>query len=151
MGHKAPARTGQGQPLHRYTGGQKPGGDGGEGGSGEDSGSGEQPPAGEDGEGSGDGSGDDEPGSDNPSNGSSDGNQTTPPQGDSDSGEGAGEGGESRPGASEDADTSRAEEDGGKLAATGDALSLPMIVAAAGSALAFAGAAIAARIRRKRD
>lgn len=126
-------------------GGQKPGGDGGEGGSGEDSGSGEQPPAGEDGE----GSGDDEPGSDNPSNGSSDGNQTTPPQGDSDSGEGAGEDG-NRPGASEDADTSRAEEDGGKLAATGDALSLPMIVAAAGSALAFAGAAIAARIRRKR-
>lgn len=131
-------------------GGQKPGGDGGEGGSGEDSGSGEHPPAGEDGEDSGDGSGDDEPGSDNPSNGSSDGNQTTPPQGDSDSGEGAGEGG-NRPGASADADTSRAEEDGGKLAATGDALSLPMIVAAAGSALAFAGAAIAARIRRKRD
>lgn len=131
-------------------GGQKPGGDGGEGGSGEDSGSGEQPPAGEDGEGSGDGSGDDEPGSDNPSNGSSGGNQTTPPQGDSDSGEGAGEDG-NRPGASEDADTSRAEEDGGKLAATGDALSLPMMVAAAGSALAFAGTAIAARIRRKRD
>ena len=130
--------------------GQKPGGDGGEGGSGEDSGSGEQPPAGEDGEGSGDGSGDDEPGSDNPGNGSSDGNQTTPPQGDSDSGEGAGEGG-NRPGASEDAGASRAEEDGGKLAATGDALSLPMMVAAAGSALAFAGAAIAARIRRKRD
>lgn len=130
-------------------GGQKPGGDGGEGGSDEDSGSGEQPPAGEDGEGSGDGSGDDEPGSDNPSNGSSDGNQTTPPQGDSDSGEGAGEDG-NRPGASEDADTSRAEEDGGKLAATGDALSLPMMVAAAGSALAFAGAAIAARIRRMR-
>lgn len=126
-------------------GGQKPGGDGGEGGSGEDSGSGEQPPAGEDGE----GSGDDEPGSDNPSNGSSDGNQTTPPQGDSDSGEGAGEDG-NRPGASEDADTSRTEEDGGKLAATGDALSLPMMVAAAGSALAFAGAAIAARIRRMR-
>lgn len=131
-------------------GDQKPGGDGGEGGSGEDSGSGEQPPAGEDGEDSGEGSGDDEPGSDNPGNGSSDGNQTTPPQGDSDSGEGAGEDG-NRPGASEDADTSRAEEDGGKLAATGDALSLPMIVAAAGSALAFAGAAIAARIRRKRD
>lgn len=131
-------------------GGQKPGGDGGEGGSGEDSGSGEQPPAGEDGGGSGDGSGDDEPGSDNPGNGSSDGNQTTPPQGDSDSGEGAGEGGESRPGASADADISRAEEDGGKLAATGDALSLPMMVAAAGSALAFAGAAIAARIRRMR-
>lgn len=131
-------------------GGQKPGGDGGEGGSDEDSGSGEQPPAGEDGGGSGDGSGDDEPGSDNPGNGSSDGNQTTPPQGDSDSGEGAGEGGESRPGASEDADISRAEEDGGKLAATGDALSLPMMVAAAGSALAFAGAAIAARIRRMR-
>ena len=127
--------------------GQKPGGDGDEGESGEDSGSGEQPPAGEDEEGSGDGSGDDEPGSDNPSNGSSDGNQTTPPQGDSDSGEG----GESRPGASADADISRAEEDGGKLAATGDALSLPMMVAAAGSALAFAGAAIAARIRRKRD
>ena len=118
-------------------GGQKPGGDGGEGGSGEDSGSGEQPPAGEDGGGSGDGSGDDEPDSDNPGNGSSDGNQTTPPQGDSDSGEGAG--------------ASRAEEDGGKLAATDDALSLPMMVAAAGSALAFAGAAIAARIRRKRD
>lgn len=131
-------------------GGQKPGGDGGEGGSGEDSGSGEQPPAGEDGGGSGDGSGDDEPGSDNPGNGSSDGNQTTPPQGDSDSGEGAGEDG-NRPGASEDAGASRAEEDGGKLAATGDALSLPMMVAAAGSALAFAGAAIAARIRRKRD
>lgn len=128
-------------------GGQKPGGDGGEGGSGEDSGNGEQPPAGEDGE----GSGDDEPGSDNPGNGSSDGNQTTPPQGDSDSGEGADEGGESRPGASADADISRAEEGGGKLAATGDALSLPMIVAAAGSALAFAGAAIAARIRRMRD
>ena len=127
-------------------GDQKPGGDGGEGGSGEDSGSGEQPPAGEDGG----GSGDDEPGSDNPGNGSSDGNQTTPPQGDSDSGEGAGEGG-NRPGASEDAGASRAEEDGGKLAATGDALSLPMMVAAAGSALAFAGAAIAARIRRKRD
>lgn len=126
-------------------GGQKPGGDGGEGGSGEDSGSGEQPPAGEDGE----GSGDDEPGSDNPSNGSSDGNQTTPPQGDSDSGEGAGEDG-NRPGASEDADTSRAEEDGGKLAATGDALSLPVMAAVAGSALAFAGAAIAARIRRMR-
>ena len=134
-------------------GGQKPGGDGGEGGSGEDSGSGEQPPAGEDGEDSGesDGSEGEEPGSDNPSNGSSDGNQTTPPQGDSDSGEGAGEGGESRPGASADTDTSRAEEDGGELAATGDALSLPMIVAAAGSTLAFAGAAIAARIRRKRD
>lgn len=130
-------------------GGQKPGGDGGEGGSGEDSGSGEQPPAGEDGGGSGDGSGDDEPGSDNPGNGSSDGNQTTPPQGDSDSGEGAGEDG-NLPGASEDADTSRAEEDGGKLAATGDELSLPMMVAAAGSALAFAGAAIAARIRRMR-
>lgn len=132
--------------------GQKPGGDGGEGGSGEDSGSGEQPPAGEDGEGSGesDGSEGEEPGSDNPGNGSSDGNQTTPPQGDSDSGEGAGEGG-NRPGASEDADISRAEEDGGQLAATGDALSLPMMVAAAGSALAFAGAAIAARIRRKRD
>ena len=131
-------------------GDQKPGGDGGEGGSGEDSGSGEQPPAGEDEEGSGDGSGDDEPGSDNPGNGSSDGNQTTPPQGDSDSGEGAGEGG-NRPGASTDADISRAEEDGGQLAATGDALSLPMMVAAAGSALAFAGAAIAARIRRMRD
>lgn len=133
--------------------GQKPGGDGGEGGSGEDSGSGEQPPAGEDGEGSGesDGSEGEEPGSDNPGNGSSDGNQTTPPQGDSDSGEGADEGGESRPGASADADISRAEEGGGKLAATGDALSLPMIVAAAGSALAFAGAAIAARIRRMRD
>lgn len=130
-------------------GGQKPGGDGGEGGSGEDSGSGEQPPAGEDGGGSGDGSGDDEPGSDNPGNGSSDGNQTTPPQGDSDSGEGAGEDG-NRPGASEDAGASRAEEDGGKLAATGDALSLPMMVAAAGSALAFAGTAIAARIRRMR-
>lgn len=117
--------------------GQKPGGDGGEGGSGEDSGSGGQPPAGE------------EPGSDNPGNGSSDGSQTTPPQGGSDSGEGAGEGG-NRPGASEDDGTSRAEEDGGKLAATGDALSLPMMVAAAGSALAFAGAAIAARIRRMR-
>ena len=130
-------------------GDQKPGGDGGEGGSDEDSGSGEQPPAGEDGEDSGDGSGDDEPGSDNPGNGSSGGNQTTPPQGNSDSGEGAGEGG-NRPGASADADISRAEEDGGKLAATGDALSLPMIVAAAGSALAFAGAAIAARIRRMR-
>lgn len=132
--------------------GQKPGGDGGEGESGEDSGSGEQPPAGEDGEDSGenDGSEGEEPGSDNPGNGSSDGNQTTPPQGDSDSGEGAGEGGESRPGASADADISRAEEGGGKLAATGDALSLPMMVAAAGSALAFAGAAIAARIRRKR-
>lgn len=131
-------------------GSQKPGGDGDEGESGEDSGSGEQPPAGEDGEGSGDGSGDDEPGSDNPGNGSSDGNQTTPPQGDSDSGEGAGEGG-NLPGASADADISRAEEGGGQLAATGDALSLPMMVAAAGSALAFAGAAIAARIRRKRD
>lgn len=132
-------------------GGQKPGGDGGEGGSGEDSGNGEQPPAGEDGEGSGDGNGSngEGPGSDNPGNGSSDGNQTTPPQGDSDSGEGAGEDG-NRPGASEDADTSRAEEDGGKLAATGDELSLPMMVAAAGSALAFAGAAIAARIRRMR-
>ncbi len=129
--------------------GQKPGGDGDEGESGEDSGSGEQPPAGEDGEDSGDGSGGDEPGSDNPGNGSSDGNQTTPPQGDSDSGEGAGEDG-NRPGASEDADTSRAEEDGGKLAATGDALSLPVMVAVAGSALAFAGAAIAARIRRMR-
>lgn len=130
-------------------GGQKPGGDGGEGGSGEDSGSGEQPPAGEDGEDSGDGNGSngEGPGSDNPGNGSSDGNQTNPPQGDSDSGEGAGEDG-NRPGVSEDADTSRAEEDGGKLAATGDALSLPMMVAAAGSALAFAGAAIAARIRR---
>lgn len=89
------------------------------------------------------------PGSDNPGNGSSDGGQTTPPQGDSDSGEGAGEGG-NRPGASEDAGTPRAEEDSGKLAATGDALSLPMMVAAAGSALAFAGAAIAARIRRMR-
>lgn len=130
--------------------GQKPGGDGGEGGSGEDSGSGEQPPAGEDGGGSGDGSGDDEPGSDNPGNGSSDGTQTTPPQGDSDSGEGAGEDG-NRPGASEDAGASRAEEDGGKLAATGDTLSLPMMVAAAGSALAFAGAAISARIRRTRS
>ena len=129
-------------------GDQKPGGDGGEGGSDEDSGSGEQPPAGEDGEGSGDGSGD-EPGSDNSGNGSSDGNQTTPPQGDSDSGEGAGEGG-NRPGASEDAGASCAEEDGGKLAATGDALSLPMMVAAAGSALAFAGTAITARIRRMR-
>lgn len=133
-------------------GDQKPGGDGAEGGSGEDSGNGEQPPAGEDGEDSGenDGSEGEEPGSDNPGNGSSDGNQTTPPQGDSDSGEGAGEGGESRPGASADAGTSHAEEDGGKLAATGDALSLPMMVAAAGSALAFAGAAIAARIRRMR-
>ncbi|WP_419058169.1 M60 family metallopeptidase [Enorma massiliensis] len=133
-------------------GGQKPGGDGGEGGSGEDSGSGEQPPAGEDGEDSGesDSSEGEEPGSDNPNNGSSDGNQTTPPQGDSDPGEGAGEGG-NRPGASADADISRAEKDGGQLAATGDALSLPMMVAAAGSALAFAGAAIAARIRRKRD
>ena len=131
-------------------GDQKPGGDGGEGGSGEDSGSGEQPPAGEDGEGSGDGSGGKEPGSDNPGNGSPGGNQATPPQGDSDPGEGAGEGG-NRPGASADADTSRAEEDGGKLVATGDALSLPMMVAAAGSALAFAGAAIAARIRRMRD
>lgn len=130
-------------------GDQKPSGDGGEGESGEDSGNGEQPPAGEDGEDSGDGSGDDEPGSDNPSNGSSDGNQTTPPQGDSDSGEGAGEDG-NRPGASEDAGASCAEEDGGKLAATGDALSLPMMVAAAGSALAFAGTAIAARIRRMR-
>ncbi len=132
-------------------GGQKPGGDGGEGGSDEDSGSGEQPPAGEDEEGSGenDGSEGEEPGSDNPGNGSSDGNQTTPPQGDSDSGEGAGEGG-NRPGASEDAGASCAEEDGGKLAATGDALSLPMMVAAAGSALAFAGTAIAARIRRMR-
>lgn len=132
-------------------GGQKPGGDGGEGGSDEDSGSGEQPPAGEDGEDSGDGNGSngEGPGSDNPGNGSSDGNQTTPPQGDSDSGEGAGEDG-NRPGASEDADTSRTEEDGGKLAATGDALSLPMMVAAAGSALAFAGTAIAARIRRMR-
>lgn len=131
--------------------GQKPGGDGGEGESGEDSGSGEQPPAGEDGEGSGesDGSEGEEPGSDNPGNGSSDGNQVTPPQGDSDSGEGAGKGG-NHPGTSEDDGTSRAEEDGGKLAATGDALSLPMMVAAAGSALAFAGAAIAARIRRMR-
>ena len=118
--------------------GQKPGGDGGEGESGEDSGSGEQPPAGE------------EPGSDNPGNGSSDGSQTTPPQGGSDSGEGADEGG-NRPGTSADADTSRAKEDGGKLAATGDALSLPMMVAAAGSALAFAGATIAARIRRTRS
>ena len=118
--------------------GQKPGGDGGEGESGEDSGSGEQPPAGED------------PGSDNPGNGSSGGNQVTPPQGGSDSGEGAGGGG-NRPGTSADVGTSRAEEDGGKLAATGDALSLPMMVAAAGSALAFAGAAIAAHIRRKRD
>ena len=133
--------------------GQKPGGDGGEGESGEDSGSGEQPPAGEDGEDSGesDGSEGDEPGSDNPGNGSSDGNQVTPPQGGSDSGEGAGEDGGSRPGASADAGTSRTEEDGGKLAATGDALSLPMMVAAAGSALAFAGAAIAARIRRTRS
>ncbi|WP_230197259.1 M60 family metallopeptidase [Enorma massiliensis] len=133
-------------------GDQKPSGDGDEGGSGEDSGNGEQPPAGEDGEDSGDGNGSngEGPGSDNPGNGSSDGNQTTPPQGDSDSGESAGEGG-NRPGASADADISRAEEDGGKLAATGDALSLPMMVAAAGSALAFAGAAIAARIRRKRD
>ncbi|WP_239460404.1 M60 family metallopeptidase [Enorma massiliensis] len=132
-------------------GGQKPGGDGGEGGSSEDSGSGEQPPAGEDGEDSGDGNGSngEGPGSDNPGNGSSGGNQTTPPQGDSDSGEGAGEDG-NRPGASEDAGASCAEEDGGKLAATGDALSLPMMVAAAGSALAFAGAAIAARIRRMR-
>ena len=131
--------------------GQKPGGDGGEGGSGEDSGSGEQPPAGEDGEDSGenDSSEGEEPGSDNPGNGSSDGNQTTPPQGDSDSGEGAGEDG-NRPGASEDAGAFCAEEDGGKLAATGDALSLPMMVAVAGSALAFAGAAIAARIRRMR-
>lgn len=133
-------------------GDQKPGGDGGEGESGEDSGSGEQPPAGEDGEGSGDGNGSngEGPGSDNPGNGSSDGNQTTPPQGDSDSGEGAGEDG-NRPGASEDAGASCAEEDGGKLAATGDALSLPMMVAAAGSALAFAGAAIAARIRRMKS
>lgn len=129
--------------------GQKPGGDGGEGGSGEDSGSGEQPPAGEGEEDSGEsgGSEGEEPGSDNPGNGSSDGSQATPPQGGSGSGEGAGEG-ENRPGASADAGTSRAEEDGGKLAATGDALSLPMMVAAAGSALAFAGAAIAARIRR---
>lgn len=119
-------------------GDQRPGGDGGEGESGEDSGSGEQPPAGE------------EPGSDNPGNGSSDGSQTTPPQGGSDSGEGAGEGG-NRPGASEGAGTPRAEEDGGKLAATGDALSLPMMVAAAGSALAFAGAAVSARIRRTRS
>ena len=118
--------------------GQKPGGDGGEGESGEDSGSGEQPPAGE------------EPGSDNPGNGSSGGNQVTPPQGGSGSGEGTGEGG-NRPGTSADAGTSRAEEDGGKLAATGDALSLPMMVAAAGSALAFAGAAISARIRRTRS
>lgn len=118
--------------------GQKPGGDGGEGESGEDSGSGEQPPAGE------------EPGSDNPGNGSSGGNQVTPPQGGSGSGEGTGEGGD-RPGTSADAGTSRAEEDGGKLAATGDALSLPMMVAAAGSALAFAGAAISARIRRTRS
>lgn len=117
--------------------GQKPGGDGGEGESGEDSGSGEQPPAGE------------EPGSDNPGNGSSGGNQVTPPQGGSGSGEGTGEGG-NRPGTSADAGTSRAEEDGGKLAATGDALSLPMMVAAAGSALAFAGAAVSARIRRMR-
>lgn len=118
--------------------GQKPGGDGGEGESGEDSGSGEQPPAGE------------EPGSDNPGNGSSGGNQVTPLQGGSGSGEGTGEGG-NRPGTSADAGTSRAEEDGGKLAATGDALSLPMMVAAAGSALAFAGAAISARIRRTRS
>ena len=133
-------------------GDQKPGGDGGEGGSGEDSGNGEQPPAGEDGEGSGesDGSEGEEPDSDNPDNGLSDGSQTTPPQGDSDSGEGAGEGG-NRPGASADAGTSRAEGGGSKLAATGDALSLPMMVAAAGSALAFAGAAIAARIRRTRS
>lgn len=107
--------------------------------------SGEEPGGGEEGGGS-EGEG---PGSDNPGNGSSDGSQTTPPQGDSDSGEGAGEGG-NRPGASEDAGTPRAEEDGGKLAATGNALSLPMMVAAAGSALAFAGAAIAARIRRMR-
>ena len=107
---------------------------------------GEEPGGGEEGG----GSEGEEPGSDNPGNGSSGGNQTTPPQGDSDSGEGAGEDG-NRPGASEDADTSRAEEDGGKLAATGDALSLPMMAAAAGSALAFAGAASAARIRRKRD
>lgn len=120
-------------------GDQRPGGDGGEGESGEDSGSGEQPPAGE------------EPGSDNPGNGSSDGNQVTPPQGGSDSGEGAGEDGGSRPGASADAGTSRAEGGGSKLAATGDVLSLPMMVAAAGSALAFAGAAIAARIRRTRS
>lgn len=91
-----------------------------------------------------------EPGSDNPGNGSSGGSQTTPPQGDSDSGEGADEGG-NRPGASEGAGTPRAEEDGGKLAATGDALSLPMMVAAAGSAFAFADAAIAARIRRTRS
>lgn len=132
--------------------GQKPGGDGGEGGSGEDSGSGEQPPTGEGGEGSGesDGSEGEEPGSDNPGNGSSDGNQTTPPQGGSGSGEATGED-ENRPETGADAGTSRAEEDGGKLAATGDALSLPMMVAAAGSALAFAGAAIAARMRRKRD
>lgn len=137
-------------------GGQEPGdgsddGDGGEGGSGEDSGSGEQPPAGEGEEDSGEsgGSEGEEPGSDNPGNGSSDGSQATPPQGGSDSGEGAGEGG-NRPGTSADAVTSRAEEDGGKLAATGDELSLPMMVAAAGSALAFAGTAIAARIRRMR-
>lgn len=132
--------------------GQKPGGDGGEGGSGEDSGSGEQPPTGEGGEGSGesDGSEGEEPGSDNPGNGSSDGNQTTPPQGGSGSGEATGED-ENRPETGADAGTSRAEEDGGKLAATGDTLSLPMMVAAAGSALAFAGAAIAARMRRKRD
>lgn len=133
--------------------GQKPGGDGGEGGSGEDSGSGEQPPAGEGEEDSGEsgGSEGEEPGSDNPGNGSSDGSQATPPQGGSGSGEGAGEDGGSRPGTSADAGTSRAKEDGGKLAATGDALSLPMMVAAAGSALAFAGAAIAARIRRTRS
>lgn len=106
---------------------------------------GEEPGGGEEGG----GSEGEEPGSDNPGNGSSGGSQTTPPQGDSDSGEGAGEGG-NRPGASEGAGTPRAEEDGGKLAATGDALSLPMMVAAAGSALAFAGAAIAARIRRMR-
>lgn len=107
---------------------------------------GEEPGGGEEGGGS-EGEG---PGSDNPGNGSSGGNQVTPPQGGSDSGEGAGEGG-NRPGTSADAGTSRAEEDGGKLAAAGDALSLPMMVAAAGSALAFAGAAISARIRRTRS
>lgn len=116
---------------------------------GDGSGDGEVAPPEGGGQEPGDGSGDGEPGGDDSDNGSSDGNQTTPPQGDSDSGEGAGEDG-NRPGASEDADISRAEEDGGKLAATDDALSLPMMVAAAGSALAFAGAAIAARIRRMR-
>ncbi len=134
--------------------GEEPGGDEGGGGSeGEEPGDGSggevTPPEGG-GQEPGDGSGDGESGGDDSGNGSSDGNQTTPPQGDSDSGEGAGEDG-NRPGASEDAGASCAEEDGGKLAATGDALSLPMMVAAAGSALAFAGAAIAARIRRMKS